>query len=263
MASEGISVLAVLGVVISFMALVVAVLGLVPKWVPFLEARPHIAERMRGPLRILSQFWRVMLGTVVLASIGLLIWFWPELTLAGLIGMLGFVLWWFRREVRGGIRWLGGLAKRLYLWLLGQLVIRPATDHLGLVWYGGLDTDRIESLRSLGSDTQQVLWVVLGLEGSQSGEQVRLWNRDMEPLLRNGTYMGHVTRAQAALTELTDAGFVEHVSVLSSNHWEGFSLQVAEGLQGRRGEGARRWLILHGVAAAVGDLAGGRPPTEE
>ena len=37
MASEGVSVLVLLGVAISFMALVVGVLGLVPKWVPFLE----------------------------------------------------------------------------------------------------------------------------------------------------------------------------------------------------------------------------------
>ena len=204
MASEGVSVLVLLGVAISFMALVVGVLGLVPKWVPFLEARPHLAEGMRGPLRVLRRFWRVLLALVVMASVELFMWFWPELRLAGLIGICGFLAWWFRREVCSGIRWL-------YLWLLWQLVIRPARDHRGLI-VSPDGEDRV--LEGMSDDALRLLSHVTARYVAERpatiDERFLVEPADWLPVreLRSLSEKEAILRQQRACEELLDQGFL-------------------------------------------------------
>jgi hypothetical protein len=242
-------------------ALVVAALVGLGSFVIAYVVHEEFRAWVRRPLLWPRRRLRLVLTDLVLLLMACIMWVRPHLRLAALVVATGLLLCLFHREVRAGIRWLWGLPKRIYLWLLWELVVRPAGEHLGLVSYGGLRADEIERLRSLSSDAQWVLWLVLRQEGSQSGERVRLRRGDVTPLLENGTYGGFVSRARSALAELEDAGFVENASEYVSNGWEGFSLQIAEGLRGRRAEGARRWLVLQGVAAAVGDLESGRRPT--
>ena len=100
--------------VVGCLALVVAVLALIPNWVPFLEDRGYDDAWLIPALQWVQRARWVIVALVASAVALLLVWkFWRHLVRL--------------------FKWLGGLPKRLYLWLLWQLVIRPARDHRGLI----------------------------------------------------------------------------------------------------------------------------------
>jgi hypothetical protein len=83
---------------VALIALLVAVLGLVPQWVPFLEDRPRLVTWLAGPLRWLRAWWQVLL------SVGLLV-------------LIGYLAWWCRRKVAKAL-------KLCHWWVLWVMVER-------------------------------------------------------------------------------------------------------------------------------------------
>jgi hypothetical protein len=142
--------------VLTLLGVVVAVIALVPRWVAFLEERPHVARRFGRPLGWLRRWWRAVFALVVLAFVDYLVWRRRDLWLVGAIAWLAVVLLLFRREVGGGARWLVGLVKRFYLWTLWRLVVRPARDHLDVA----VCEVRRESLQNLSIRALQMLGFV-------------------------------------------------------------------------------------------------------
>jgi hypothetical protein len=145
--------------VVAILTLLAAVAALVPAWVPFLEERPHLVRKLRGPLRSLRRWWRAVLAALVLMLIGYSVFSWPELRLAGLIGALVFLSWLFREA-------LVGWGKRGYVGALWRLVLRPARDRFGVEAArkgDGLSEAYTDRLRAgLGQLSLDSLWVFEG-----------------------------------------------------------------------------------------------------
>lgn len=159
-----------LGLLVTFATLVVSALAAVPLWVPFLEERPHLTARIRGPLGWLGRWWRVVLGMVVLATVGYVTWTWAAVRVGGWIGVSGFLLWWFRGE-------LGTSIGRFHRWALWRVVVRPARDRFGVeAWEDadGLGASLIDvlrpKLRDLADEDLTVLARALSRRKPGSGE---------------------------------------------------------------------------------------------
>ena len=128
-----------------------------PTWVPFVEERGYDAAWLLPYLEWVGKWrwWRVVFAG------------------AGLV-LAGALLRWFRRQVIRPFRWLGGLGKRFYLWVLWQLVVRPARDHM---YWGAsvghnkgkvlMEKDALPAVRRL-SDAAAVT-LALALEQSERG----------------------------------------------------------------------------------------------
>jgi len=91
-------------------ALVVTALGAIPNWVNLLQARGYDAAWLIPALQWVQSARWVIVALFAYGAAVLLVWrFWPLLVRL--------------------LKWLGGLPKRFYLWLLWHLVIRPVRDH--------------------------------------------------------------------------------------------------------------------------------------
>jgi hypothetical protein len=95
---------------VAIVALAVAVLGLVPKWVPFLEERPHLTGRIQGPVRGLRRWWQLLGAITLVLAAGCAALQWPEWRGMAGLACLMMLLWWFRQWIQltlGG--WAAGL----------------------------------------------------------------------------------------------------------------------------------------------------------
>lgn len=99
--------------VVAIIGVVVTALGLVPRWVPFLEAEGWDAGWLRDLLRWLHQWWRVLFVLAVVLLVSYAAWAWRGLVIQGA-----------KRVRRAG--------DELYSWLLSSLVVKPAADRYGI-----------------------------------------------------------------------------------------------------------------------------------
>lgn len=165
--------------VVAVIALLVAVLGLVPGWVPLLEAEGWDVAWLRGLLRWLHQSWRVLFALA-------------------LVFLLGYLALWLRSKMVGAVKWLQGLGKRLRWWIL----------------WTTLEQDirlRIEGLSQAGAE---VLAATLRLGERRQDRRLFLCLSDAEALVRGRRHppqggIGGTAWAKKGCYELQHAGLVE------------------------------------------------------
>jgi len=92
---------------------------------------------------------------------------------------------WFTRQMVRPFKWLAGIAKRFYLWLLWQLVIRPARDHLGQEAVSAEHLER--ALSSISSEMRDQM--------ETQAERERVWDMRTQSLVAE-----QVERARLSLT---------------------------------------------------------------
>jgi len=182
-------------------ALVVTALGAIPNWVNLLQTRGYDAAWLIPALQWVQRARWVIVGLVACAVAVLLVWkFWPLLVRL--------------------FKWLGGLPKRFYLWLLWQLVIRPARDHRGLI-VSPDGEDRV--LEGMSDDALRLLSLVtaryVAERPATSDWRFRVEPRDWLPVreLPSLSEQDTILRQQRACEELLDQGlltapkaFVDH-----------------------------------------------------
>ena len=178
-----------------------------PTWVPFVAERGYDAAWLMPSVRLVQRWWRVVFAG------------------AGLV-LVGALLWWFRRQVIRPFKWLGGLGKRFYLWVLWEVVVRPARDHWGVVvgedagvgvsaleraaggGRGGLE----ETLVGLSAKALRVLGRVLVRYDPALGRTV-VWQTspDDQHVLSHEFHEDFGALQRAACQELVEAGLFSNV----------------------------------------------------
>lgn len=166
--------------VVAVISLLVAVLGLVPVWVPFLEAEGWDAAWLRGVLRWLHQSWRALFALALLFLVGCLVL-------------------WMRSRVVGALRWLVRLGKRLRWWVLWATLEQDVRA-------------RIAGLSQVGAE---VLVAVLRVGERRQDHRLFMSITAAEHLVRGrrrGTQagIGGTNWAKTGCQELEGAGLVRH-----------------------------------------------------
>ena len=148
------------GETLALVAIVIALVGQIPDWVGLGEKLgfepAQLAAYAESVQRALAV---VVVSAAVLIVVSLILR--------------------FRRQVIRPFRWLGGLGKRFYLWVLWQLVVRPARDHMYWAASVGhaegkvlMEKDALPAVRRL-SDAAAVT-LALALEQYERGGKKRL-----------------------------------------------------------------------------------------
>jgi hypothetical protein len=193
--------------VVAVITLVLAALGLVPRWVPFLEAEGWDAGWLRGLLGWLHQWWKVLFG----------------LALASLVA---YLLWMFRRGLRSGI----GATHRRVLW---RLVVKPARDRFGVE---AVEEPRRldprfadvlrERLRGLDADSLWVLEGALARRERGSDEAVLEYPDGMRLYPRESGAAQAKPRFEEALDRLKGTGVIVSWEQAGKETPRDFSIRV-------------------------------------
>jgi len=144
---------------------------------------------------------------------------------AAIVGLaaVSCMVWRFWRQLIRPFKWMGRLAKRLYLWVLWQLVVRPVRDAFGVMaWRNGKSGPLLSvgavrlGLAQLPLATAWVFRQMLG-EGDEAGGATLVWRPGTEV-----EYLGRQSAEQdleflkAACEHLERAGYLERWAVFWS-----------------------------------------------
>jgi hypothetical protein len=228
------------GVVLGILSFLVGVLGLVPKWVPFLEERPHLVWWVGAALELLTHWWRLAFS-------------------AGVLLLLGYAAWSFRYRLGGCLRQATRNLKRIWAWIVWDLLSRPARDELmGMIAArrpaqeatdhqtrippinAPIATDHADSddvcqagLGHLKAPALIVLHVALQKYEQAGGDPVRVGMNDLRPLWPGVVPKLSPKVVRNACRELKWAGLIKKHLAFAGKAGSGVSFALADGLKER------------------------------